>query len=65
MDLKEVIFGRVGLSIILSSCFYEHARNYNSNLKSLAFRLDEPINDLKAALSELFKIDYKMASVAL
>ena len=33
----------------------------NSNLKSLAFRLDEPINDLKAALSELLKIDYKMA----
>ncbi len=60
-EISEVIFGQTALSILLSSAFYEHARDYNPDFTSLGSRISDPINGLRNALEDLLKIDYKVA----
>src|SRR5690606_29727275 len=61
-EIKEVIFGQVALSILLSSAFYEHARNNNPSFSGLSSRVSgDPINDLIRAIQDLLKIDYEVA----
>ena len=62
VKVKEIVFGQVALSIILSSAFYEHARNFNSSLSSLSVALqNNPIEEFRGCLNELLKIDYRVA----
>jgi hypothetical protein len=59
---SEVIFGQAGLSILLSSTFYEHVRALHG-LGSLSEYVKEygPIEGLRKALNDLLRIDYKTA----
>jgi hypothetical protein len=51
MEIKDVVFGQVALSILLYSAFYEYARNYNSHLRSLSFTIvSDPVKDVRKAL---------------
>ncbi|MFP3287452.1 MAG: hypothetical protein RXP86_09365 [Acidilobus sp.] len=58
----EVIFGQAGLSILLSSTFYEHVRALHG-LRSLSEYVREhgPIEGLCKALNDLLQIDYRTA----
>jgi len=58
----EVIFGQAGLSILLSSTFYEHVRALHG-LGSLNeyVRRYGPIEGLREALNDLLKFDYRTA----
>jgi hypothetical protein len=58
----EVIFGQAGLSILLSSTFYEHVRALHG-LGPLSEYVREygPIEGLRKALNELLKYDYRTA----
>jgi len=58
----EVIFGQAGLSILLSSTFYEHVRALHG-LRSLSEYVREhgPIEGLRKALDDLLQIDYRTA----
>ncbi|MBI4232466.1 hypothetical protein HY605_04500, partial [Candidatus Peregrinibacteria bacterium] len=61
-EISDVIFGQVALSILLSSAFYEHARDFNPDFKDLDSRIQsDPINGLKQSLQDLLRIDYKVA----
>jgi hypothetical protein len=68
-EISDVIYGQVALSILLSSAFYEHARELEppneqktKKLDSLSARIEkDPIQGLKDALNDLMQIDYKMA----
>jgi hypothetical protein len=60
--VKEIIFGQVALSIILSCAFYEHFRNQNPLFPSLSNRLqNDPINDTISAFHDLLDINYRVA----
>jgi hypothetical protein len=58
----EVIFGQAGLSILLSSTFYEHIRALH-NLNSLNAYMSNygPVQGLAKALEDLLRFDYKTA----
>jgi hypothetical protein len=58
----EVVFGQAGLSILLSSTFYEHVRALHG-LASLSeyVRKYGPIEGLRKALDDLLRIDYRTA----
>ena len=58
----EVIFGQAGLSILLSSTFYEHVRALH-NLGSLNVYVSKygPIQGLIRALEDLLSFDYRTA----
>jgi hypothetical protein len=58
----EVIFGQAGLSILLSSTFYEHVRAIHG-LGPLSEYVREhgPIEGLRKALNDLLRIDYRTA----
>jgi hypothetical protein len=58
----EVIFGQAGLSILLSSTFYEHVRALHGlGPLSEYVRNDGPIEGLLKALNDLLQIDYRTA----
>jgi hypothetical protein len=59
---SEVVFGQAGLSILLSSTFYEHVRALHG-LGSLSEYVKEygPIEGLRKALNDLLRIDYRTA----
>jgi hypothetical protein len=58
----EVVFGQAGLSILLSTVFYEHVRSAHS-LGSIHSYVENhgPIEGLRRALEELLKYDYRTA----
>ena len=58
----EVVYGQAGLSILLSSTFYEHVRALH-NLNSLSTYANRygSIQGLSKALNDLLQIDYKTA----
>jgi len=58
----EVIFGQAGLSILLSTVFYEHVRGRHG-LRSIADYVHRygPIEGLAKSLESLLKIDYRTA----
>jgi len=58
----EVVYGQAGLSILLSSTFYEHVRALHG-LDSLNAYVNRygPIQGLVKALKDLLKFDYKTA----
>jgi hypothetical protein len=58
----EVVYGQAGLSILLSSTFYEHVRALH-NLDSLSIYANRygSIQGLSKALNDLLNIDYKTA----
>jgi hypothetical protein len=58
----EVIFGQAGLSILLSSTFYEHIRALH-NLNSLNAYMSNygPVQGLAKALEDLLRFDYRTA----
>ncbi|MHB1908338.1 MAG: DNA methyltransferase family protein [Nitrososphaerales archaeon] len=61
-EIKDVIFGQAALSILLSSAFYEHSRNFNEGFESLHDVVrDRAIQQLNTALKKLLKVDYKVA----
>jgi len=59
----EVIYGHAALSILLSTVFYEHVREYYTQLKPVLEAIKEigPIEGLIEVLEELKKIDYRVA----
>ncbi len=58
----EVIFGQAGLSILLSSTFYEHVRALHGlGPLSEYVRKYGPIEGLRKALDDLLKYDYRTA----
>jgi len=58
----EVIFGQAGLSILLSSTFYEHVRTlYSLDPLSEYVKKYGPIEGLRRALDELLKRGYRTA----
>jgi len=58
----EVVFGQAGLSILLSSTFYEHVRALHGlGPLSEYVRNDGPIEGLLKALNDLLQIDYRTA----
>jgi hypothetical protein len=58
----EVIFGQAGLSILLSSTFYEHVRALHGlGPLSEYVRKHGPIEGLRRALDDLLKYDYRTA----
>ncbi len=58
----EIIFGQAGLSILLSSTFYEHVRALH-NLNSLSEYVNRygSIQGLAKALNDLLRFDYRTA----
>jgi hypothetical protein len=61
-EIKDVIFGQAALSILLSSAFYEHSRNFNEDFESLHDVVkDRAIQQLNDALKKLLEVDYKVA----
>jgi hypothetical protein len=58
----EVVFGQAGLSILLSSTFYEHVRALHGlGPLSEYVRKRGPIEGLREALNDLLRIDYRTA----
>jgi hypothetical protein len=59
----DVAFGHAGLSILLSTVFYEHIRSVHPQLRPVMEHVKQlgPIQGLMRALEDLLRIDYKTA----